>query len=154
MKFSTREDIEAPIETVFAAVTDFEHFERQAMRRGAEVARSDTMSEPGVGMMWNARVNVRGRTRDIESRLSEFEPDRAIAIESTSGGIESHFSVDLLALSKSRTRMRVTLDLKPSNFSARLFVQSLKLAKNSLNRRFSDRVAEFASDVQSRQSPI
>ena len=41
MKLSTREDIEAPIGTVFDAVTDFDGFERQLLRRGVDVTRDD-----------------------------------------------------------------------------------------------------------------
>jgi len=154
MKFSTREDIEAPIDAVFAAVTDFEHFERQAMRRGAEVVRLDSLAAPAVGMSWRSRVRIRGRLREIDSRLSEFEPERSLALASTSGGVESLFAVELLSLSRSRTRIRVTLDLRPTTFSARLFVQSLKLAKVSLSKRFEDRISEFATEVRRRQSPV
>ncbi len=35
MKFSTRKDIDAPIDHVFASVSDFQVYERAAMRRGA-----------------------------------------------------------------------------------------------------------------------
>ena len=37
MKFSSREDLDAPIDYVWQQVTDFVAFERQAMRRGADL---------------------------------------------------------------------------------------------------------------------
>ncbi|MEO1026387.1 MAG: SRPBCC family protein, partial [Pseudomonadota bacterium] len=63
------------------------------------------------------------------------------------GGLECMGVVDLVALSKARTRMLVSLDLKPTTLSSRLMVQSLRLAKGSLNRRFKARVAQFASGI-------
>ena len=41
MKFSTREDIEAPVDHVFAEVSDFAGFERRALRHGADITRLD-----------------------------------------------------------------------------------------------------------------
>ncbi len=73
MKFTTREDIEAPIEHVFAAVTDFDGFERQALRRGAEVTRKDTMGKPGVGSEWNLKFTFRGKRREVDARIAKFD---------------------------------------------------------------------------------
>ena len=59
MKFSTRQDIEAPIEFEFSRVTDFESFERQGMRRGVEVSREDPTGSPGMGSKWAIRAKFR-----------------------------------------------------------------------------------------------
>ena len=62
MKFSTKEDIDAPIDAVFEMLCEFDQFERAAMRRGAEVQRVDQLAEPGVGMLWEAAFdNARQR---------------------------------------------------------------------------------------------
>ena len=45
----------------------------------------------------------------------------------------------------------VILDIKPLNLSARLLVQSLKLAKTSLTKKYKLRVAEFARTLEERQ---
>jgi len=55
---------------------------------------------------------------------------------------------ELVALSRNRTRMLVELEMKPKNIGSRLFIQSLKLAKTSLNKRFKTRVAEYVSTVE------
>ena len=150
MRFSTREDIEAPIEKVFAAVSDFDGFERQALRRGAEVTRQDTAGKPGIGSEWHLKFPFRGKEREVEARISEFEAPNGLRIDSRGGGLDGQIAIDLLALSPGRTRMHVAVDLKPQSLSARLLVQSLKFAKGNLNKRFSNRVWNFAQDIEDR----
>ena len=150
MRFSTREDIEAPIEHVFGAVTDFDGFERQALRRGAEVQRHDTYGKPGVGSEWQLKFTFRGKKRDVNARMTEFEAPNGFRAETGSGGIEGLVSMDLVALSPRRTRMQMSIDLTPKSLSARLLVQSLKFAKGNLNKKFSNRVWQFAQDVENK----
>mgnify|MGYP001803324596 CR=1 FL=1 len=150
MKFSAREDIAAPIEQVFASLCDYEGFERQAMRRGAEVQRVDPLTQPGVGMKWQISFTMRGRKRELEIELVQFDVPNEMVFDIRSSGIDGGFSVELLALSRSRTRMAVALDITPLNLSARLLVQSLKLAKSNLSKRFKLRVADYAKWLEDR----
>ncbi len=148
MKFSTREDIEVPIERMFQAVSDFDGFERQALRRGAEVTRHDAYGKPGMGSEWRAEFTFRGKRREANIRIVQFEPPNGYVAETVSGGIEGIATVDLVALSPRRTRMHFSVELMPRSLSARLLVQSLKFAKASLRKRFSNRVAQFAEDIE------
>jgi uncharacterized protein YndB with AHSA1/START domain len=150
MKFSTREDIEAPIEAVFEMLCDFDTFERAAMRRGAEVQRLDDMRSPGVGMTWAAVFQLRGKRREIEVEMVTFDRPNDIVLESTSPGLIGQMRFELMALSRSRTRVLVELEVKPLNLSARLMVQSMKLAKGSLTKRYKLRVGEFAKGMEER----
>ena len=65
MKSSTREDIEAPIDYVYARVTDFQGFERQALRRGADVQRIDGGSAIRLGAAWDVAFKFRGKDRKM-----------------------------------------------------------------------------------------
>lgn len=150
MKFSTREDIEAPIEHVWAHVRHFKKFERQLLRRGAEVTRVDALGKPGVGSEWEINFTFRGKPRDIEAKIVEFDAPNTMKIDSHSGGLDGHIVVDLMSLSPRRTRMQLSVELVPQNLTARLLVQSLKFARGNLNKRFSDRIYDFAQDVEAR----
>ena len=150
MKFSTNEDVEAPIDSVFDMLCDFEGFERSAMRRGAEVQRVDQLKVPGVGMMWRSAFDLRGKRRQVELEMVTFDKPNEMVLESTSPGLLGQMSFELMPLSRNRTRVLVELDVKPLNLSARLLVQSLKLAKNSLTRKYKLRVAEYAKVMEER----
>ena len=150
MKFSTREDVEVPIDQAFALICDFGAYERSAMRRGAEVRRMDDMTKPGAGMKWAASFKMRGKKRDLEMEMTRFERSNEICVLSSTSGIDGTGQIELLALSRNRTRVSVVFELKPTNLSAQLLVQSLKLAKNSLTKRYRLRVAEYAKSIEDR----
>ncbi|WP_147110442.1 SRPBCC family protein [Tateyamaria sp. syn59] len=150
MKFSAREDVAAPIDAVFDALNDFESFERQAMRRGAQVRRIDPLTQPGVGMQWDVRFKMRGRPRELTVKMARYDEPNEMIFDVNSAGVTGTFSIELLALSRNRTRMALALELTPLTLSARLFVQSLKLAKTSLSKRFKLRVAEYAKGLEDR----
>lgn len=150
MKFSAREDVAAPIDKLFSALSDFEGFERQAMRRGADVQRIDPLTQPGVGMRWKTAFTMRGRRREMTLELVRYDVPNEMRFDLVSQGVTGTFAIELLALSRSRTRMSLALDIAPQTLSARLFVQSLKLAKSSLDKRFKLRVADYAKGLEER----
>lgn len=150
MKFTTREDVDAPIDRVFDMICDFDGYERAAMRRGAEVRRTDTLSKPGVGMCWKAAFDMRGKRRDIEIEMKKFDAPHELGVFTTATGLEGTGQIELLALSRTRTRIAVEFEIKPTNLSARLLVQSLKLAKSSMTKRFKLRAAQYAKGLEDR----
>ncbi len=150
MKFTTREDIAADIEYVFASVSDFDGLERAALRRGAEVVRTDTLSAPGKGMTWKASFLFRNRDRDADLELTDYDAPHGLTLFSKVSGFEAEVKVDLVALSPQRTRMNLDVDLKPKSIPARLMLQSMKLARSNMVKKFRRRVADYAQSIEDR----
>ena len=149
MKFSTREDIEAPAEYVFAQVTDFASFERKALRHGAQVTRSDQdQGAPKAGSEWKIAFKFRGRSRTLEAKLTEITSPVGYQVAGIADGMTIRTGIELVALSPTRTRILVGIELRSKSFTARLVLESMKLAKAKLNKRFRARVVEFAEDIE------
>jgi len=150
MKFSTREDISAPIEAVFAELSDFDAFERAILRRGAEISRRDELPQPAPGMAWHSRFPFRGRQRDVTAELIRFDAPELIELASKTSGLNGLMKLELVQLSPRQTRMALELEIRPQTISARLFLQSLRLAKSGLTRRYKMGVHRFAKDLENR----
>lgn len=155
MQLTAKEDIDGPIDRVFAMLTDFEGYERAAMRRGAEVSRSDTLrlaphDVARVGMAWNARFNFRGRERTAHIKLAALDAPNSFRVDFTSPNLDGDMMVELLAMSRNRTRVSLVLEVRPKTLAARLMMQSLKLARGNITKRFALRVADFAKDIEDR----
>lgn len=150
MKFSTRQDIEAPADFVFAQLTDFDALERQAMRRGLDVRRKSPEGTTGVGLAWGLTVPFRGKTRDVAAHVDHFDPSNSFGAAATSGGLDMQLTVELVPLSPKRTRMTLGYEVRPKTISARILVQSVKFAKASLQRRFEKRTEKFCDGIGER----
>lgn len=150
MQFSSKEDIEAPIADVFAMLAEFEAYERSALRRGIEVQRVDENAPQAAGLAWDAAFTMRGKQRQVHLVLAAYDPPNGMRFESESQGLDGIVTVELLALSPRRTRMAIVMNLAPKTLSARLFVQSLKLAKSNLTKRFKVKVADYAKAMEDR----
>ncbi|GAA4222233.1 uncharacterized protein YndB with AHSA1/START domain [Sagittula marina] len=151
MQLTAKEDIDAPMDKVFAALSDFETVERQALRRGADVQRtSGPAAGPAEGMSWRAGFSFRGKKRQADIVLSEYQPPERMVFDSASGGLNVQMVLDVVALSRTCTRIGVTVDLAPTTLSARLLVQSLKLAKGGVESKFRERMKSLAKDLERR----
>ena len=150
MKFSTKQDIETPAAYVFTALTDFEAWERAAMRRGADVARTDKMRQAGAGMSWHVAFQFRGRQRKMDLRLLNMIPSSKLEFAALSAAIDATTKVEIVEMSAKRARLHVTANITPLTLTAKLFIQSLRLARARADRKFAQRVQTIVTEIEAR----
>jgi len=150
MEFTTREDIEAPIEYVFDQVTDFGSFERSIMRRGGDVERLAGGESAVVGTKWQVKFLLRGAERIVNAEVVTVDAPNAITIDVVSKSVDATLQVDLVALSPARTRLNVRAKATAKSIPAKLLFQSVKFTRGKNKNKFSAIVANFAEDVETR----
>jgi uncharacterized protein YndB with AHSA1/START domain len=150
MKIVSRHDIEAPPAFVFQALTDFDSWERSAMRRGAEVSRTDKLTTISPGLAWLVRFRFRGKDRKITVRLTALDVPVRLSFAMAGNLFEATSHVDLMELGPKRTRMVVVSEAKPKTLAARLILQSLRLARARVQRRVDKRIGTIAQEIEDR----
>jgi len=149
VKLSTHEDIAAPIHEVFAVISDFENLERAVLRRGAEVARTDTLSAPGAGMCWSATFDFQGKAREVTTEITDYCPPESVTLRISASGLSGMSVVELVALSADQTRMAVAVDVTAQSMTGRVLMQTLRLARGKIAERFESGIARFARELES-----
>ena len=150
MKLMRNEDVEAPIAFVYAALSDFDHWERAALRRGAEVTRLDTLAVSGAGMTWHLGFDFRGRRRTVDLRLVTMDPSQTLAFAGQGASMNGKGLLDLVEMGPKRTRIAITMEVEARTLAARLLLQSMKLASGKINRAFEMRTRQLATDLENR----
>lgn len=147
MKLTASEDIDAPIGFVNALLTDFDRWETSARKRGAEVARQ---GGPGAGTEWKIGFDYRGKNRAAILKLLAMEPEQTLTFACLAKPADGMTVVEMTALAPNRTRLLVTLDIKPHTLPARLFLKSLRLAKGKVDQKFRQRMMMVAANIEDR----
>lgn len=150
MKLSGRTDIQAPVEFVFDAISDFDFWERAALRRGAEVTRTDKLRQPAPGMSWMIRFGWRGRERQLHLVLKQLDRPNALAVDGDSPSVEGGAVLDVVPLSATRVRILVQTTIKPRTLAARLFVQSMRLGRGKVTARYEKQLRQLATIIEQR----
>ncbi|MGP1358118.1 hypothetical protein [Roseicyclus sp.] len=148
MKLRVSDDIEAPADRVWAGFTDFSAVEAEARGRGADLVRVGDWRSPQLGAAWRGSVAVRGKTRPIEARIATFVPGETCIVECRVGGMASTYETTLIPLSPSLTRVSVMLELRASTLSARLLLQTLKVARRRVMQRLEGAVVRQGQAVE------
>lgn len=154
MRISGREDIGVPAEAVFAILCDFAALEGAARRRGADVQRQDALSEAGAGMIWLVAGRYRGRARSARIVLDAYDPPAGIVLSILGGGFEGRVDLGVVALARNRSRLLADVEIRPRTLGARVVIQSLRLGRPAVMRRFHARLRELAARVEARHHAL
>lgn len=147
MQFTTQQDIDAPAAYVFQRVCNFEAYERQALRNGAQVERTDGRGPVGVGATWDVAFTFRNKDRKLRAVVTELIAPESLVVDTDAKGLNSQTRVTLVALSPNTTRVIVVISLGAKSLQAKLLLQSLRLAKPRLNKRFRKRIKDQLNTV-------
>lgn len=150
MKLNGRTDVQAPVEFVFDTLSDFGFWERAALRRGAEVTRTDKLRAPGAGMAWMIRFGWRGRERQMHVVIKQMERPHILSLDGDSPAAEGGAVMEVVALSSSRARILVQTTVKPRTLAARLMVQSMRIARGKVTARFDKNLRKLAQIIEER----
>lgn len=152
MKFSTRQDADLSAEALFRAVSNFDDIGRMLARRGAVVQRLDKLTGPGIGMTWQIGFDWRGRRRDLTVELARFDPSESLVLRGQSELFDLTIQMTVLALSRTRSRLIFETDILPRGMKARLLLQTAKLGKSQLDRKFAQRIGDFVGTLAAGQA--
>ncbi len=150
MRFTTRHDLELPAATVFAGLTDFAVFERVALRRGAEVTQLAGGSPAGVGRSYRILFRFRGRPRELITEIVQVDAPNVVSSVGRFGGYVGTLTFELSPLQPGRTRLRADMEVKARTLTARVMLQSLRLAKGSLMERYRARIQTLCRQIEQR----
>lgn len=147
MKFVATEDIAAPIDTVWARVSDLEGFEDRIGKRVGQIARIPP-GPPGQGTSWTGKAEIMGKSRVVKVTVATLAAPTQLVAEAGTDGMTVTIQVDLKELGPRLTRLTVTSEARARSLAARLMLQSAKLARQTMAKRYKARVADFASQVE------
>lgn len=150
MNFATRDDIEAPIEHVFDQVTDFATFERSIMRRGGGVERIAGSDGAVAGTKWHVKFLLRGAERSVNAEIGEVDKPNGLMVEITSNSVDATMLIELVALSRARTRLNCKFVAKAKTIAAKVMFQSFRFSRQKNQTRFKSIVSGFAKDIENR----
>lgn len=145
MKITSKCDVGASPDFVFARMSDYEAWERAIAKRNTTLARSPGPIRPGT--TWNTRFRLKGRDRDMLLTLLSEVPGRQVHVTLADTSLDVDIIADLIEVAPERSRVAVSLELRPRNLTARLLIQSLRLAKGKVQGQLDQRVEQWARNV-------
>ena len=148
MKFKVSEDVDAPRPMVWARLTDFSAVETDARGRGATITRIGNWTDTAEGVEWRGEVTVRGKTRALTATVTRLIPEELCLIESRIGGMACVYEMTFVALTPEVTRVAVVLDLSAQTLTARLILQTMKLARGRVMQRLQGMIARQGNAVE------
>lgn len=150
MKLTAKTDLDAPAAFVYDSLTDTQNWEREAVRRGIDVDRPAGAPLTGIGAAWRISGRYRGKQRRLLLKISKLLPGEVIEYSFDSPSANGGIVLEVTALSARRSRLRLAVDIRPKTLAARLFLNTIRLAKGRVESKLEARLAGLGSYVKQR----
>lgn len=144
MRFTTRHDVDMPADQLFDALADFDRLERMITSRKARITRLDPGDSP---MAWDIEFNWRGKARKVRMRVTRFDRPQVIEMQGSAEALDLRVLAEVVALTQSRSRLDLTAEIAAQSMKGRLLLQTAKLTKSTLDRKFAERVADYVDGL-------
>lgn len=151
MQLNATEILTGHIEEVFDELADFARAERAAMDRGISVERLDALGAPDAGVKWKIGFFARGRDREAEMEVTKFTRPTLIRYEGQVGGLVFETNVACRVADSNATEVTVSTKLRAKSMSARVLLQSLKIARRRVQKRFRKSIRTLLREVESKR---
>jgi hypothetical protein len=93
-------------------------------------------------------VTVRGKSRPIAAKVTQLVPQELCIIDSRIGGMNCHQEIIFVPLSATVTRVALMLDLSADTLTARLLLQTMKLARGRVLQKLQGVLARQGNAVE------
>jgi hypothetical protein len=150
MKLTAKTDLEVPAAAVFAGLVDHPSWEREAIRNGVEIERPPGTPTTGVGAEWRVRGHFRGKSRKVLVRIEEMTQDQKLVLGIDGTAVDGNCRLEVMVLSPRRSRLRVDVEFKPKTLAARLFINTMRLAKGRVQAKFESRLGQLGARIKDR----
>ncbi|PIB26049.1 hypothetical protein BFP76_13865 [Amylibacter kogurei] len=148
MELKTKRTVQAPVEMVFQEFSNFVWFESVALSRGLDIERTDALLDVQEGISWHLSGRIRGKQRDVDINVTKYNPPRATGFRCESKAIDSQIDIRFTPDGPARTKVKIIIAPTAKNISARLMLQSVKLAQKTIEKRISSRMKDFCASIE------
>ena len=148
MKLTAKTDLDVPAAQVYAILADFPAWEREGARHGIVIEHPPATPLVGVGAEWKIQGPYRGKTRRLTLRMEEMVQGKVLKASIASAPADGIAGLEVIVLSPRRSRLRVEVELKPRTLAARLFFNTLRLAKGRVQARFEARLGHVNARIR------
>ena len=98
-------------------------------------------------MSWLIGFDFRGRSRELALELTEYQPPEVIQFKGSSDQFDLGLRMTVVALTRTKSRLIFETDAQPRGMKARLLLQTAKLGKPQLDRKFAERISDFVNSL-------
>jgi hypothetical protein len=101
-------------------------------------------------MRWEVGFVFRGKLREIDLRCTEMDGVQRLCFVGEGNAVIGTCVLELTEMGPKRTRLSAEVEIKPQTLAARLFLQTLSLARSRVQGRLDYRSAQLSSDLEER----
>lgn len=148
MRLKAIHQIKAPKDYVFERISDFDSFERYIHEIGGTADRTDDVAGIQPGMSWHISGTFRKKHREVDLTLDHFHPSDKIKYAVETENMNAAIFFELSDTAAGETELALFIDPEARNISARLVLQSVKLAKKTIEKRITSRIEAFGNRIE------